>query len=465
MKTYFNHSKMALYSLILILLTSCGKFTDIKAPIIFLDKADVFENDATAKAAINHLYFIAYENSFANGDINSVTRIAGIYADEFTSYSNALDIIELEHCNMTPNNPYGGALWNSKYSLIYKGNAIIESLENSTQISEPIKNRLIGESLFIRAFCHFYLTCVFGDVAYITGTDYRENTLAERVSSVNVLEAIKDDLVEATKLLPDTYLADANERIRPNKWAATALLARIYLYLEDWSAAEREASLLINQASMFQLSSINDVFLKNSKEAIWQLKPTRSNFNTNEGAQFILTGKPSSLSLDEEFVNAFEAEDARRKRWIGHVTVGGSTWFFPHKYKIRMGGSPLDEYSVVLRLAEQYLIRAEARTKLNKLTDAAADIDALRSRAELPLLNDFQRSSESNLLKEIIQERRAEFFTEWGHRWFDLKRTGQLDAVMSLKKPNWKPRSAIFPIPQSEINVNPKIKQNEGYSN
>jgi hypothetical protein len=113
-----------------------------------------------------------------------------------------------------------------------------------------------------------------------------------------------------------------------------------------------------------------------------------------------------------------------------------------------------------LRLSEQYLIRAEARAQQNKLSEAAADLNLIRNRATLPNVT---AATQSDLLTAIHNERRFEFFAESGHSFFDLKRTRTIDTVMLQAKSLWRTGSALFPIPQSEILLNPNLSQNPGY--
>jgi hypothetical protein len=114
-----------------------------------------------------------------------------------------------------------------------------------------------------------------------------------------------------------------------------------------------------------------------------------------------------------------------------------------------------------LRLAEQYLIRGEARAHQNNVQGAQEDLNIIRSRAGLGATT---ANDESSLLAVIETERQVELFAEWGHRWFDLKRTGRADAVLSLEKaPNWQSTDRLYPIPFEEIKINPSLTQNPGY--
>ena len=127
----------------------------------------------------------------------------------------------------------------------------------------------------------------------------------------------------------------------------------------------------------------------------------------------------------------------------------------------------MTEYIMVLRLGEQYLVRAEARAQLNKINEAKSDLNAIRTRAGLPNTTAMDQSS---LLAAILDERRHELFCEWGHRWFDLKRRGQVDAVMSVITPlksngaiQWRSYQQYYPITQGELDKAPNLTQTPGY--
>jgi hypothetical protein len=145
-----------------------------------------------------------------------------------------------------------------------------------------------------------------------------------------------------------------------------------------------------------------------------------------------------------------------------NVTINGQTYSCPYKYRIKGGTTDAAEYNVVFRLAEQYLIRAEANAHNGKINDAVADINVIRNRAGLPpVTNGIGLDS---CLSIIMQERRKEFFTEWGHRWFDLKRTNRIDTELKLSKADeWQTHDRLYPIPLLEMQANPSLIQNDGY--
>jgi hypothetical protein len=107
-----------------------------------------------------------------------------------------------------------------------------------------------------------------------------------------------------------------------------------------------------------------------------------------------------------------------------------------------------------------YLIRAEARARQNKIIEGQGDLNVVRNRAGLP---DVSMTSQAALLAAVEKERFTELFTEFGHRWFDLKRTDRIDAVLGSEKPGWKTDAALYPIPDAQIQVNNNLSQNPGY--
>jgi hypothetical protein len=122
------------------------------------------------------------------------------------------------------------------------------------------------------------------------------------------------------------------------------------------------------------------------------------------------------------------------------------------------------EYSTVMRLPEQYLIRAEARAMQGRLSGAIKDLDVVRSRAGLELLADMEPDMDGEgLLEEIMDQRKKELFAEWGHRWLDLKRSGRATEVLGPIKPLWQDTDILFPIPEEERGKNPNLSQNNGY--
>jgi hypothetical protein len=454
---------LSIVAMIFFAVSSCEDFIQIDPPRTEIINETVFSNDASATAAVRGIYSLMMTNqSFANGQIE---KFCGLSADELTDLSGRGEQLEFEYNSLSPSNQVLlNVFWREAYSYINNANVVLEGLGKAALLSLETKRQLEGEARFIRAFCHFYLVNLFGEIPYIESSDYRINANASRHAVSEVYQRILNDLMAAEALLSEDYSFSKNRRSQPNKGAANALLARVYLYMKDWSKAEARASRLINNTTTYSLvNSLNDVFLPNSAEAIWQLQPVIPEMSTGQGRLFILLASPNDVVLNDDMVSSFQSGDMRRDNWVGSFSDGNQIYYFPHKYKV-YSATTITEYATVLRLAEQYLIRAEARAEQDQLAEAIRDLDMIRNRAGLPLIMDTAPSmTKGDLLLAIAQERKFEFLTEWGHRWLDLKRTGRVTEVLSAVKTNWQDSDALYPIPHSERLVNPQLTQNPGY--
>jgi hypothetical protein len=362
--------------------------------------------------------------------------------------------------------------WVGIYFNIYQANAAIEGLAASPKLPVATKIRLTAEAKFLRAFSHFYLLNYYGDIPLVLTSSYETNSLIARTPLVQVYQQMVADLKEAQNGLPSDYSASLDEKTRANSWAAAAMLARAYLYQEKWDSAEAQSTAVINSGMYSLVSNLDSAFLKNNSESILQLQQNFMGYgsaSTPEGFQFIPVDSISSPNyfITPELLNDFEPGDLRRTHWVNSTNLNDgnsiTTYYYPYKYKVRLTTvDNIMEYPVLLRLAEQYLIRAEARAEQNvNLSGAISDLNVIRNRAGLPSLDN--SLTQTQVLAAIAHERRIEFFAELGHRWFDLKRTNQADAVLAPIKPTWKPTAVLYPIPFTEMQTDPNLRQNPGY--
>ncbi len=459
--------KNLVYAITIVLsLTGCKKFVDIPAPPTQTEVDNLFTDAATAESAVAGLYykFGQQNNLLFNG---LLTVCSGLSADELTPVTNQTYQAFFLN-NLLPSNDQieGTPFWTMPYNYIFHANALLKGLDNAPNIEQSIKNQLRGELLFLRAFTYFYLCNLYGGVPLVLTTDFRENEQKSRATAEVVLRQIVGDLTLAKSLLSLQY--PSTTRLRVNKLAATALLARAYLFQQKWVDAANESAEVIN-SGVYQLGALDNAFLSNNKEAIFQFStPPTSTTVTGEGLLFIPsqpTSRPS-FCISDSLLKAFEPGDQRLLKWTSKRTLSGITYYSPYKYKIRSvtSGAAKPEQITVLRLSEQFLIRAEALANQGLLTAAIELVDTIRQRAGLPKLNDLNLSiSQSQLLTFIYHERQVELFTEWGHRWLDLKRTGLIHGVLGAFKPNWQVHDALYPIPSSQIRANPSLTQNPGY--
>ncbi|WP_373059474.1 RagB/SusD family nutrient uptake outer membrane protein [Zunongwangia sp. H14] len=455
--------------LISIFTTSCEDFVEVDAPNNRLIQEQVFSSEETAISAMQGIYNELFVAAFSNGYTSSITLLSGLSSDNIQNITSGnVNRMEFEQNEITPDNQNNLEIWASAYNTIYNTNSFLQGLSGSENISSELKTQLEGEALFVRAFTYFYLVNLYGNVPLILTTDYKENQLASRTPTVEVYDQIIADLLRAEEVLNSEYRD--GERTNINQYTADALLARVYLFVEDWEMAENYSSQVIGSTSTYELlEDPNEVFLANSREAIWQISPLGDGqivTNTKDGNLFIIDPIFSFFAiarLPMDLLNSFEENDKRLINWISYNE--GRDAFFPFKYKIRNTNEvPPKEYSMVLRLAEQYLVRAEARVHQGNLQGGIEDINVIRKRAGLELLDQTDPEiNEENLLDEILKEKRKELFAEWGHRWLDLKRTGRAEAVLGSNNPLWENTDVLYPIPEAERMRNPNLSQNPGY--
>jgi len=481
--TRFLNSKSRLFPLVffysfslIVGLVGCNKLVEVAPPVTSITDDNVYASDATAIAVLTGIYGqLSTTSNYNSMGLTTISLFSGLSSDELTLFGGGTGNYNAYYTNNLSVGAGGFEYWNNIYPYIFTCNSAIEGLASGSSLTPAIKRQLEGEAKFMRALFYFYLVNLYGDVPLALSTDYSLNGLLSRSSKAQVYSQIVNDLKDAqTSLSADyldpTLLNTTNERVRPTKWAAAALLARTYLYTQNWDSAEVQSTSVINNLSMYGLDSLNGVFLANSTEAIWQLQPVNTGWNTEDARVFIIpsTGPDPfayPVYLSPQLLNSFESTDLRRTNWIDSTIVAGNTYYFPYKYKVNLQGAPVMEYLMMLRLGEQYLIRAEARAYQGNTTGAVQDLNIIRIRAGLPPTT---AASQSDLIAAIQHERQVELFTELGQRWLDLKRTGSVDSVMNSVCPlkngsNWVTNQKLYPIPLGDIQRDPNLVQNPGY--
>ncbi|NLR62306.1 RagB/SusD family nutrient uptake outer membrane protein [Chitinophaga polysaccharea] len=453
------------------LLSSCKKLVEINSPTTSITGANVFTNNGTAAAVLTGIYTRMSSDDIRSGGFISTGFLTGLSGDELTLYPGAGDDQLTQYYTNSLLAVTPGA-WNQIYPITFITNTAVENIQNSTSLTFEVQKQLLGEAKFMRAFCYFYLINLYGDVPLVISSNYAVNSVLARSPKEQIWAQMIADLKDAKSLLSDKYLnasllASTTERVRPTKWAATAMLARAYLYTHDWKNAEEQSTEVIN-SPLYHLDSLNNVFLSNNPEAIWQLQPVTQGANTIDAQTYILHSDGLSsikpVYLSDNLLNSFEKNDQRANEWIDTITISGTLYYFSSKYKSDTIGAPLTEYNTILRLGEQFLIRSEARTQQNNLGGALSDLNMIRRRA---WLSDLTINNQSALLNAIYHERQVELFTEWGHRWFDMKRNQSVNSIMNIVTPqkggSWSPNWQLYPVPPNDILVDANLTQNPGY--
>lgn len=225
-----NWTQYLAYWLALIVLSlmagSCESFVDVDLPSSQLTGENVFADVATADAALTSIYSKMRDDALTAGTPTGISALLGCYADELEYYAGSTLAANDFYLNsLLPSNVTVTSTWNGTYSLIYGANAVIEGVGTSEGISAADRERLLGEAYFLRAYLHFYLVNLYGQVPYVVSTDYLSNSTIHKLSVGAVYEALTADLQQAAVLLPESYFGA--ERSRPNRSAAYSLLARV----------------------------------------------------------------------------------------------------------------------------------------------------------------------------------------------------------------------------------------------
>ena len=366
--------------------------------------------------------------------------------------ATSADYDEIDNNALLPENGVAGGLWASMYSGINVSNSIIAKVPEMKDMTDAEKSVALGELYFLRALHHFNLMNYFGAIPIKTEpTVGTENLDAGRDATDKVFEQIITDLTYA-----ETHLdPSASLKIRATRYAATALLARVYLYQKNYTAAYKSANEVISNGGYSLLNNFADIFAADgSAETIFEVE-----FNELDRNRIAEHNFPKSLNGRREVAptkNLIDSYLPADKRFATTIAFDGSLAYANKYNDLSLGADNV----ILLRLAEMYLIRAEAEAnKANgNLAAVQDDINMVRKRAGLENTN---AGTKNELLLAIENERRLEFAFE-GQRWFDLVRTNRATTVLPKVTNATK---TLFPIPLSELNTNnsPDMNQNPGY--
>ncbi|WP_046246352.1 RagB/SusD family nutrient uptake outer membrane protein [Hymenobacter terrenus] len=383
--------------------------------------------------------------------------VLGFLPGENVRFNGTLNqFLQIDQNQLSADNVLITEAWTQMYQAVNGANIVITTLPGINDPLLPVaeKNQLLGEAYFLRALVYFDLGRGWGGVPLVlTPTRTKENGQGlRRATLAQTYDQVLADLAEAEKLLPD-----ATTRNRGVKASARALRARLHLYRKQWAEAETNATLLIDNANYGLVTPYRAFstapFL--SRESIFELTFSNADANTmwNNwfpsalGGQFNFQPVPTAITLLND-----PATGGSRAALLASTVIAGTNVTYGNLYS---RSAQRDDPSYVLRLAEQYLIRAEARTQQGKLTDALADLNVVRSRAGVPAST---AATAADLLLAIENERRVEFAFE-ADRWFDLVRTGRAGTVLGVTDQ----RRWVFPIPFNDLVADPGLEQNPGY--
>lgn len=455
----------------LVLVFSCENQLEV-LPEDSVASNTVFNSFATINGAVVGIY-----SKNQSGDLNGMAQLTSDFmADDVNFVGSFPSLQEIDQFQTLATNTSIDNIWLDGYELIGAANNVIGNLPDVTDVGgldEATKARFIAEAKFLRAVTYFQLVNLFAQPYQIAqgsnlgvplvlqpfeGGDISEFQL-ER-STVNEVHAqIEQDLLDAAAILP------ASNGTRAESGAARALLARLYLYREQWGQAAALADQVISSGD-YALAADYDFYDDNpgSSENIFVVVNTPT-----DGPQEIAgsdevyvnfynasPGGRGDAPFSQSLIDAFAAEPGDRRfdeLSVSAFDAGGNDTFFTSKYPDIVNNA---SDGMVLRITEMYLIRAEANVRTGgSVGDSPLnDINLLRSRAGLANLGAVD-------LAAVQLERRKELCFE-GHRRMDLLRNNE------NLRPGGGAESApgadkvIFPIVEDEFTNNPNITQNPG---
>ncbi len=435
---------------------SCKDILDT-TPETTISDAAVISDEKSAVAALVGVYD-GVQGYFG------ITQLAhNVIADNLVNSTAPGNIIPtLVSSGTSAFDPTSGGGFSSVYVAINRANFVIKNTKALSDVLITTANRkqVVGEAYFLRALAYFDLVRTYGGVPLIlepttTASQYdgvKRSTVAQTYARVLA------DLNSADSLLTETIV-----RNRANKFSVYALKARYYLYNENWDKAEEYATKVISNTTGFKLVKPYSTFYTTAKstESIFEL--TFSSSDKNPIYTYLLSaadGGRLDYIAEPGFVSQLlDSNKGGARKSLVKLLSSGS--YSVTEYGNQDGSSPL----FVLRLAEQYLIRAEARVKkaTPDLVNAVADLNVIRSRSDVPAFVATGTTTTDDVLLAIENERRYELAYE-GHRFSDIVRTGRAAAVFgALNSLYTDPGRWVFPIPYKEIVADPDLEQNPAY--
>ncbi|MFD2870835.1 RagB/SusD family nutrient uptake outer membrane protein [Mucilaginibacter ximonensis] len=452
--------KKALYIFsLLALLTSCKKFLEVQ-PKLQIDQSVAITDAATAGTAVNGLFNQLGSGNYYGSNFPALSYLSGGDIQWTGSQSDPSEITK--HLTSATNG-YVQSAWTAIYKTIAQANYILDKVPalNDPLLTPALKNQYLGEAYFIRALAYFDLARGWGGVQLILKPTYAstDNANVPRSSLADTYAQVLKDLDAAQPLVPTTV-----SRNRVTLRTVQALKARFYLYQKNWALAEQFATSVISDNTNYSLVTPYSAFFANNavatNESVFELAYTTS--NTNGHSTWWL---PPALGGRREWApndalvallnNA--AIGGNRNALIGQTAPPGNLWYGKLYYRNPLGTDP----AYVIRVAELYLIRAEARAYQGNLvgpSSAQSDLNAVRARAGVAPST---AATLTDILTALENERQVEFPFE-ADRFFNLVRTDRAQTVLNLKDKHL----YLFPIPYNETLVDPNLagnNRNPGY--
>lgn len=486
----FSHVKKAFVLVFVFAFTSCSDLLNEDLQGTY-SSATFYKTEAHALLAITGVYNAA---SFVSTD-NNLWVFGDVASDDATKGGLAgdqSDIQFIDEFSYSRNNASLEKIWKRYYEGITRSNYLLLYGPDIT-MDETMKNRILGEAKFLRAYFYFNLVNIFGEVPMKLNPPINTDAINRpKSSTADVYAQIEKDLQDAAAVLETSYTGVG----RATKGAALGLLVKTFLYQQKWP----DVLTTIVTLDALEIYSLQPVYknnfidsTQNNSESLFeiqhlstQLPKTGSHLN-----QYFSPSKDNGYYFDaplQNFVDEFEGRDPRLDYTVGRAGqkwINGEnfdpTWsatgFLQKKHVQPKQEEPITGDAslnyVYLRYADILLMKAEALNESNQAAQALAPLNAVRKRAResflfdaglpgfgaipLNLLPDVISTNQQTVRNAIRHERRVELGFEF-HRYFDLIRYGEATAEAALPIDfKFSDNQGRFLIPQSELDTNPAI--------
>lgn len=467
-KIFTTNSKSILGKILLLLglaLTSCDNILE-RVPENEVESSRVVTDESSANAIVAGLYDALQSGNYYSDNFLIIGDVSADIAQSIGTWDHyrEMDTYEVSAAGNSENENF----YRSAYQTINIANNVLEKIPLLDNVTQDKKDAMLGAAYFVRALALFDLTRLYGGVPNVVGTygmpiitqptnSIGDISFPERPPLMDSYRAVEDDLLNAVDLLPDS-----NNKIIASQGAALALLSRLYLYLGEYGNVITYSTDVITNPNYVLNPDFFDIFItKSNMESIFELD---YNSNDQSGIRnwYNPNGGRGDLTSHEEFYNDATADPLDvRGQLFGFSESNGH---YQLKYQ-KAGG--IDNIHII-RIAEMYLNRAEAKAYTDDYEGAIDDLNEVRTRAGIAEIDPAPDTREETL-QLIWHERKLEFAFE-GHRFFDLTRTGQImTELQNISRMNGPAVSipeigrAVFPIPKSETDANPNLVQNEAY--
>ena len=485
-----KHKIILIFSLILIGTACSEDFLD-KKPLGLLTSDTFFQTEEHAIWATNAVYNILRSWEVHVFSYIGMTDIVSDDADKGSTPGDGNFLLEIDNFEYDAGNVAVSTVWSGYYRGIYRANLCILNIPDM-DINPTLRDRLVGENKFLRAYFYFNMVRWFGGMPLITRPLAPEEYKQARATEADVYALIERDLLDAIEALPLRYPAADLGRV--TRGAAQGLLAKVYLTRRDFANAERYALNVINSNEYQLYPSYEELFQlagENSSESVFEVQAALFDIGGGGTQYNEVQGVRGTPNLgwgfnrpSDNLVASYEPGDPRRDAtilYVGEVLPDGSAIVQPNpevpnaRYNQKawvprhpLGNNGDGQGNIrVLRYADILLIAAEALNENGKAQDALGYLNQVRARARSGnpnALPDVTVTEQNALRQRIWQERRSELAMEQ-HRWFDLLRQQRAAQVMQALGKNFVVgRHELFPIPQTEIDLSGAlIIQNPGY--